>query len=139
MLRYERDDVPVWCTSSSPHYRCRSPFLTSSLLSFLPITQAPEDFKEWSTSSAPGSSQWTYPALKPYFEKFERFSEDPNQVFMVNLAHRGREGKIDIGYQGLNGTWQSAWSKGVAAVGIEGVDDLNTPRGTLGYSQVSRF
>lgn len=55
---------------------------------------------------------------------------------MVDLHHRSREGKIDISYLGLHGTWQDAFSKGVAEAGIPAVDDLNTSRGTMGYSQV---
>lgn len=100
----------------------------------------PSDYDEWAAlqKGQAGSSGWTYNAMHPYFQKFERFNPSasgPN----VDISHRGTTGLVDVGHFGHFSKAAQVFIDGCMDIGIPATPDFNTPLGTLGVTKLMTY
>ncbi|KAI0687739.1 GMC oxidoreductase [Cytidiella melzeri] len=101
---------------------------------------APSDYDEWAElqKGQPGALGWSYAAIHPYFEKFEKYN--PSQAWPdVDLTLRGAQGLVQVGYGGYCGPYTNDFIKACRAAGVAHSHDVNTHRGTLGVTKVMTY
>ncbi|KAK0205456.1 hypothetical protein DFS33DRAFT_1274353 [Desarmillaria ectypa] len=96
----------------------------------------PSDFDQWAEFMH--DDTWSWNKFRPYFNKFEKYSADPNYP-QVDLAYRGSKGSVRIGYFNTIAQSSKDFIKACINVGIPYTPDFNGPNGTLGAGRVMTY
>ncbi|KAI0091167.1 alcohol oxidase [Irpex rosettiformis] len=97
---------------------------------------APSDYDEWAhlQKGQPGAEGWSYSAIHPYFQKFEKYS--PSKTWPdIDATLHGAQGPVEVGYRGHFGSYTKDFIDASSAVGIAHNNDINTHKGTLGVTK----
>ncbi|GAA5843805.1 hypothetical protein JCM11251_001805 [Rhodosporidiobolus azoricus] len=91
---------------------------------------APADFDGWAANGATG---WSYADLKPYFEKAEGFT--PNPEYKIDAAKRNTSGPWKTGYPRSTAEISKAFVETGPAIGLPKNPDLNVETNSSGITR----
>ncbi|GAA5917595.1 hypothetical protein JCM6882_004867 [Rhodosporidiobolus microsporus] len=94
----------------------------------------PQDYNDWATSGAAG---WGWKDLKPYFDKAEGFS--PNPEHDVHARTHSSSGPWQTGFSGVKSELSSAFVETGPAIGLSVKPDLNAETNSSGISHGQTF